>query len=125
LACAIAITIARVAARWRSETPRWSIMVERGHRRGEADQVDLQGGEDAQPVSPNGRSSGARRATTQSSTPRASSRRISDSMTTMIGSSTKSESSTAERPALRMTSIRISMRLRQGSKASSSSGSKA
>ncbi|PKP45661.1 MAG: hypothetical protein CVT94_17310 [Bacteroidetes bacterium HGW-Bacteroidetes-11] len=54
-------------------------------------------------------SAGASLPTSQSSTPRASSRRISASMTTITGSSTNKESSTAERPAFRMISTRISM----------------
>jgi hypothetical protein len=61
------------------------------------------------PVRPSGNSSGARRATSQSRMPLASSRRISDSITTITGSRMKKASSTAERPARRMISVRSSM----------------
>jgi len=109
LACAIAITIASVAARWRSEAPRPSIIVSVAIGAAKLTRLICSAANTPSPVSPAGRSSGASRATTQSSTPRASSRRISDSITTMIGSSTKSESSTAERPAWRMIWVSWSM----------------
>jgi len=109
LACAMANTMASVAARWRSEVPRCSIMVSVAIGAAKLTKLICSAAKTPSPVSPNGRSNGLMWATSQSSAPRASSRRISDSMTTITGSSTKSESSTAERPALRMMSIRISM----------------
>jgi hypothetical protein len=109
LAWAIAITMARVAAMWRLDAPRWSIMARVATGAAKLTKLICRAAKTPRPVRPTGRRPGESRATTQSSTPRASSKRISDSMTTITGSSTKKDSSTAERPARRMTSISRSM----------------
>jgi hypothetical protein len=109
LAWAMAITIARVAARWRLDAPRWSIMARVATGAAKLTKLICRAANTPRPVRPSGRRPGASRATTQSSTPLASSRRIRDSITTMTGSRTKKDNSTAERPARRMTSISRSM----------------
>ena len=94
---------------WRSEVPRWSIMLSVAIGAAKLTKLICSAAKTPRPLRPKGRSSGAIRATRRSRMPRASSRRIRESMTTITGSSTNSESSTAERPALRMMSIRMSM----------------
>ncbi len=114
LAWAIASTIARVAARWRLEAPRWSIIARVATGAAKLTKLICRAAKPPRPVRPSGRRAGVRRATTQSSTPRASSRRISEIITIITGSRMKNESSTAERPARRMTSIRRSMGMEGG-----------
>jgi hypothetical protein len=80
-----------------------------GHRRGETHEVDLQGGEDSPPGEARRRQQGRDPRHHPIQHPRASSIRISASITTMMGRRTKRASSTAERPARRMMSVRSSV----------------
>jgi len=109
LAWDMAKTMARVAAMWRSEVPRCSIMVRVAMGAAKLTKLICRAAKTPRPVRPKGLRAGASQPTTLSTTPRASSRRIRESITTMTGSRTKRASSMAERPALRMMSTRISM----------------
>src|SRR5574337_1503949 len=109
LAWAMAMTIARVAARCRLEAPRCSIMARVATGAAKLTKLICSAANTPSPVSPAGASSGARRAITLSRTPRASSSRMRASITIMMGSRTKRASSTAELPARRMMSVRSSM----------------
>ena len=83
LAWAIAITKASVVARCRLEAPRWSIIASVATGAAKLTKLICTAANTPSPVRPKGRNNGVMRVTTQSSTPRASSRRINDSMTSV------------------------------------------